>query len=77
MAVIFDMTTCNGCQLCVRFCPGDVLAMSPEDSKKPIVVYPEECFYCGACLVECPKDSITYRIPLPMMLPVYEPGVFD
>ena len=74
MAVLFDMEACNGCALCVRFCPGDVLAMN---GNKPEVRYPEECFYCGACLVECKEDAITYRIPLPMMLAVYEPDLFD
>lgn len=77
MPVVFDMNTCNGCRLCVIVCPGDVLAMNAIDKKKPEVVYPEECFYCGACLVDCKKDSITYRIPLPMMLSVYEPDFFD
>ena len=77
MAVVFDMTTCTGCRLCVEFCPGDVLAMSAEDDRKPEVVYPEECFYCGSCLVECLEGSITYRIPLPVMLSVYESDFFD
>jgi NAD-dependent dihydropyrimidine dehydrogenase PreA subunit len=74
MAVIFDMTTCDGCGICAQVCPGDVLTMK---DKVPVVVYPEECFYCGACLVDCKEFSITYRVPLPMMLAVYEPDFFD
>jgi adenylylsulfate reductase subunit B len=43
---------------------------------QPEVYYPEECFHCGACLVDCPEEAISYRIPLPMLLPVYEPDTF-
>ncbi|MBW2031133.1 MAG: 4Fe-4S binding protein [Deltaproteobacteria bacterium] len=46
-----------------------------EDERE--VTYPEECFHCGACLLDCPENAISYRIPIPMMLPVYEKGFFE
>ncbi|MDP2646002.1 MAG: ferredoxin family protein [Desulfobacterales bacterium] len=73
MPPVIDASRCIGCGTCVEICPGDILA---ETEKEPAVVYPDECFHCGACLVECPSTAISYRIPLPMMLPVFRLDFF-
>lgn len=52
--VIFDPELCNGCNQCVDICTTDVLVPNPEKGKPPIVLYPEECWYAGCCVVECP-----------------------
>ena len=74
MPPVIDRDLCTGCGTCEDVCPGDIIAMSGEE---PAVVYPEECFHCGACLLDCPEGAISYRFPLPMILPVYGRDFFD
>ena len=43
--------------------------------KEIIVKYPEECWHCRACAIDCPMHAITLRYPLShMMLHVDVPG---
>lgn len=48
---------CSGCGTCVMSCPMDVFRMDRE-SKRPAVVYPEDCMVCGFCKVHCPERAI-------------------
>lgn len=55
---------CIGCVICVNMCPGDVLAMDDEKNVA-YVAYPEECWYCGVCRIECPVDDVvSFEFPL-------------
>ena len=70
MPPIIDKTKCDGCasrdyQLCVEHCPTDVF-LGSKKGQPPNVAYPKECFYENACVLDCPKQAITLRIPLPM-----------
>lgn len=59
--------TCNGCNICVDVCMSDVLQPNPEQGKPPIVMYPDECWYGGCCVEECPRyerGAIKLIIPL-------------
>ncbi len=51
-----DSVLCNGCGICVRNCPMDVIRMDKEDGKA-YIKYPEDCMLCGICL-ECPQKAI-------------------
>ncbi len=51
--VMFAADICNGCNLCVILCPEDVFIPSPEKGGVPIILYPEECWYCGSCVDDC------------------------
>ena len=35
----------------------------PEKGKEPIVVYAEECWFCGGCVQECPRQALTLVTP--------------
>lgn len=74
MPPVIDRERCSACGTCEDICPGDVIAMVDE---RPELAYPDECFHCGACLLDCPEEAISYRIPLPMMLPTYPKGFFE
>ncbi len=64
--VVFNESVCTGCNFCVEVCPMDIFAPNPEDQKPPLVVYGEECRYCGACWVRCPKrDKNALRSVVP------------
>lgn len=43
----FDADKCVGCNLCVDACPLDVMIPNPEPGLEPIVVFAEECWFCG------------------------------
>lgn len=65
MPPVIDYARCNGCGICDKHCPGDVIHQI--DDKKPIVLYPWECWHCGACRQDCPTEAITIMFP-PQML---------
>jgi NAD-dependent dihydropyrimidine dehydrogenase PreA subunit len=37
------------------------LAVDPETGKASMAF--DECWYCLACEIDCPKDAITVKIP--------------
>jgi len=52
---------CTACFKCVETCPGDILR---EGDEKPDVAYPEECWHCGACMMDCPATAVRLDLPL-------------
>jgi NAD-dependent dihydropyrimidine dehydrogenase PreA subunit len=66
--LIFDAEVCNGCNKCLESCMNDVMIPSAEKGKPPIVLYPDECWYCGCCVMECKlKDKGALKLEWPMM----------
>jgi NAD-dependent dihydropyrimidine dehydrogenase PreA subunit len=51
-----DEEKCISCELCVRICPNDVLAMAYE---LPVVAEPAACNYSGVCMEVCPTGAIS------------------
>ncbi|MCL4312576.1 MAG: ferredoxin family protein [Actinobacteria bacterium] len=58
---------CDGCGICVNVCPEDVFYGSAKRCI-PTVTYPDECWHCNACVIECTRQAIHLYIPLPMRL---------
>ena len=52
---------CVKCFKCVEICPCDVLR---EGAEGPLVKYPEECWHCGACAMDCTAEAIKINLPL-------------
>ena len=68
MPPIIDDKKCTACGTCVDMCPQDVFFGSKE-GEIPVVTYPEECWHCDACVLECPVEgAVKLRIPLPAMI---------
>jgi NAD-dependent dihydropyrimidine dehydrogenase PreA subunit len=60
--VIVDRARCiTGCHICIDSCPVDCLAVDPATGKAHM--RHDECWYCLACEIDCPKDAITVKIP--------------
>ena len=60
--VVVDVERCiKGCRVCIESCPVDCLAVSAETGKAHMEH--DECWYCLACEIDCPKDAITVKIP--------------
>lgn len=63
MPPIIQKKKCVNCGLCVEICPLDVIKVI-KDGDTPIVKYPDECWHCRACAIDCPKGAIKIRYPL-------------
>ena len=60
--VVVDLAKCiAGCRICIDSCPVDCLAVSAETGKAHMKY--DECWYCIACEIDCPKDAIVVKIP--------------
>ncbi len=67
MPPVIDNDKCNSCGTCVDICSSDVF-FSSKEGEIPTVSYPDECWHCNACVLDCPVEAVTLRIPLPAML---------
>jgi NAD-dependent dihydropyrimidine dehydrogenase PreA subunit len=63
--VIFDPLICNGCNECLA-CQMDVLYPNEEEGRPPIIMFPDECWYCGSCVDLCPRPGAA-RMNHPLM----------
>jgi len=68
-AVLFDAALCNGCNRCADVCPNDVMVHDLDKGKHPVVLYPDECWFCGCCVGHCPKPG-AIRMEHPLSLRV-------
>ena len=53
----FDEAKCIGCNRCANICQVDIFIPNPERGKPPVVLYPGECYYCGSCVMVCPREG--------------------
>jgi adenylylsulfate reductase subunit B len=63
MPPVIDEKKCNKCGICADICPLDVFYGS-KDGDIPVVSYGEDCYFCSACIIECPTNAIILRFPL-------------
>lgn len=66
MPPVIDREKCIKCMTCVDICGMDVFG--PLEGNEPHVLYPEECWHCRACAIDCPVGAIKMRYPLPMSI---------
>ncbi|NLJ35789.1 MAG: 4Fe-4S binding protein [candidate division WS1 bacterium] len=79
--LIWNDDLCIRCNLCVRDCPNEVLALverpdgSVDDKGKPIrdlVGKMDRCSSCGQCEWVCPKDALRFERVFEMAQPSRE-----
>jgi len=71
--IVFNEEVCTACNKCVDVCLMEILQPNPEKGKPPVVAYPDECAYDGACWMHCPsgdKGAIKVVPPLPMRVSI-------
>ena len=57
--LLINRDWCKGCNICVAFCPKDVLELDSDE--KVIIARIEDCTYCGLCELRCPDFAITVQ----------------
>ncbi len=67
MPPIIMKEKCNACGTCAEICPTDVFRAGKK-GESPVVKYPEECWHCNACVLDCGQSAIELRLPLPAMM---------
>ena len=67
MPPIIDGKKCNACGVCADICPTDVFRVKKK-KQVPQIMYPEECWHCNSCVLDCKQEAIKLRIPLPAMM---------
>lgn len=60
--IVIDFEVCKGCDLCVFYCPRDVLQLSDQINAKGYnvveVVNLDNCTGCNLCMNGCPDFAI-------------------
>jgi NAD-dependent dihydropyrimidine dehydrogenase PreA subunit len=65
-AIVIDEQLCTGCSKCVDVCRSDVMVKSPQKGEPPVVLYPDECWFCGCCVAHCPVTG-AIRVEFPLL----------
>ncbi|MBI4286962.1 MAG: 4Fe-4S binding protein [Chloroflexi bacterium] len=52
-----DVALCNGCGICVKHCPLDVIRVDKQ-RRKAIIKYLRDCQSCALCEEDCPEHAI-------------------
>lgn len=64
MPPVINIKKCSKCGICAEICTMDVFSHEKKGII-PIVKYPDECWHCRACIMDCKAEAILLRIPLP------------
>ena len=67
MPPVIHADKCIRCETCTQICCMDVFGPA-EQGTVPQVRWPEECWHCRACVMDCPTQAIELHYPLPMMM---------
>ena len=59
MVPIIDAFRCDGCNVCVKRCPPQIMGLV----KKIAVIITDLCEECGICADVCPIDAVRFELP--------------
>jgi 4Fe-4S ferredoxin len=81
--LVVDHEKCCGCQICVKVCPQEAIALSAAElaegrlTRKPRVdIDPAKCTFCGECVVLCPTHALTLTVNGQREIPVLKGEAF-
>jgi adenylylsulfate reductase subunit B len=60
MAPKIDRNRCDNCQVCYDICQCDVFTLDGMGIVQ--VNYPDECWHCCACEIDCPQGAIDIEL---------------
>lgn len=64
MPPYIDPEKCTRCGVCVDICNSHIFTQDAEKQEPPVVKFPEECWHCNSCVIDCKTGAIQLRIPL-------------
>jgi len=57
--LVFDITKCVGCKLCVRECPAKAIQIERVGEKQfKAILQLDRCIFCGQCVDSCNKGAL-------------------
>lgn len=59
MVPVIDVFKCDGCAICIKFCPPQVMGLV----QKKAVILADLCEQCGICNDVCPIGAIDFELP--------------
>ena len=59
MSVRIDYEKCINCKVCYERCSEGLYGLN--ENGKVFVAYPDECWLCGACQMDCPVQAIQVK----------------
>lgn len=62
LAIALDPGRCSGAAFCSQVCPKAVFEMD-HARNLAVLARPAECVQCGACIVQCPFDALSFVAP--------------
>lgn len=68
MPPVINRTKCTGCGTCANICNSHIFVHEPHKDKVPLIKFPDECWHCDSCVLDCPAGAIRLRMPLPYTL---------
>ena len=65
--VSFDEEKCKGCELCVAYCPKNILYLDKNTINEAgyniiKISEPDQCIGCAFCAIMCPDSVITVEV---------------
>lgn len=64
MPPVIDAEKCVKCGTCWDICNSALFSFDRKAPAVPAVTYPEECWHCEACVMDCPVHAIHLSFPL-------------
>ena len=63
-SVVIDAEKCVGCNSCAAHCRTQTIMPNPEKGKPPVILYPDECWFCACCVESCKIGAIRLNFPI-------------
>lgn len=68
MPPVIDQKKCIGCGICADICPTQVFLFNMKKDKTPRIAFPDECWHCNSCVLDCKQEAVFLEIPIQYML---------
>ncbi|NMD42613.1 MAG: 4Fe-4S binding protein [Firmicutes bacterium] len=60
----YDPTECNGCRICMRYCPSGAIKVvnvgTKEEKEIEVSLEISRCIFCCQCVDSCPRNCLSY-----------------
>jgi len=68
LKVVLDKERCRGAGFCEQVCPRNCYEVN-NTSHKATMPGAERCVQCGACIIQCPFDALSFKSPQGGVIP--------